>query len=217
MSNIEQSGFEGYCPDVKEWVCDQPCIRGEVILVSTDDGSDAAVAFANAFRLMAAKPEWDTASLSIPDHPPELKEDPAMMSATFKKITSATTDEGQRAERRTRVVIVGSGPEAHSMCSTMRKARIAAVLICGSLGLNMRESAQEAMANVVDMMSFTENFPTEFRFTDLHYQLSMQGARIKDQREQQSRKAHFILKEKKRVARGRSHAKQKHKGVSRFA
>lgn len=66
-------------------------------------------------------------------------------------------------------------------------------------------------------ITWDADFPQEFRYSDLHYRLSLEATKIKDQRKQQSRKAKFLFHEKKRVQKGRSHAKQKHKGMARYA
>lgn len=67
-----------------------------------------------------------------------------------------------------------------------------------------------------DMFSYYRDFPVEFRWTDLHYRLSMQSGPEKDKQVQQRRKAHFKFHQQKRVKQGRSHAKQKHKGMARY-
>lgn len=56
----------------------------------------------------------------------------------------------------------------------------------------------------------------EWPWTPLHYKLSQIGTQEKEKRVQQRRAALFKLHEKKRLKKGRSHAKQKHKSVKEY-
>lgn len=68
-----------------------------------------------------------------------------------------------------------------------------------------------------DMFFFPTCYDVEFRWTPLHLKLSEEGTKMKLERQQQRRKALHKFHEKKRAKRGKEHAKQKHKGVSRYS
>lgn len=58
-------------------------------------------------------------------------------------------------------------------------------------------------------------YPIEWRWTDLHAKLSWEGSMDKFKRQQQRQKSLFKHHEEKRIKKGRSHAKQRHKSVAR--
>jgi hypothetical protein len=186
-------------------------------MYSTPSGTDDGSAFAAAFGCMT-DPGWKNILWEAPEPKADSKGNVYPPDEIIFLDGNGDLSEGEMAKlndavRGERVIVIGDCHVGSVMRSklAMMGAVVLGISNTNALGLSA------SIAKSMEAFSFSNQFPVEFRFTDLHYQLSHQATMLKDKRQQQSRKAHFLMHEKKRVARGRSHAKQKHKGTKRYA
>jgi hypothetical protein len=182
---------------------------GKTIILSTPSGKDDGSVFAEKFGLNKQPDDvnWEAVEFSIA----EPKQNDVIIIDPSGDL-SETDEAAIRVALRSERVLVYTGD-----CMSSRTMSKLALMGAAVLGISNTSALglSASIAKSMEAFSFT-TFPEEFRFSDLHYRLSHEATMLKDKRQQQSRKAHFLLHEKKRVARGRSHAKQKHKGMQRF-
>ena len=192
---------------------------GKIIMLSTPSGRDDAFAAAfsgmsqsliDADRVFPVLDRVDVKGNLYPSH--EMKD--VILIDPDGELSPQNEEALQAAVRAERVIVMGDCHTSERTPSILRNA--GAVVLGIGFGMSTKEIMRQSVACMMDAMVSISNYPEEFRFSDLHYRLSHEATMLKDKRQQQSRKAHFKMHEKKRVARGRSHAKQKHKGMQRF-
>ena len=110
-----------------------------------------------------------------------------------------------------RVIVIG-GIASRAISKAIVNALVAAAGCTVGTAHPIREPAIS-----FDNFWRTHSLPPEWRWSNLHYKLSLEGSLEKFKRQQQRQKSLFKHDEQKRIKKGRSHAKQKHKGMSRGA
>jgi hypothetical protein len=125
-------------------------------------------------------------------------------------------EEPAQVEDRPEVMLLGCGDRNNVGLNVAIAAVLSKAFEVIEEPIGFRLSRQRPMFDP-DMFFFPTCYEVEFRWTDLHHRLSLQGTQMKLERQQQRRKALFKFHQEKRAKRGKEHAKQKHKGVSRFS
>lgn len=109
-----------------------------------------------------------------------------------------------------RVYVIGGGSRLN--------ADIAEKLVVCFLGTRDHLNPMRDLTRIPEMLNFARTcFTPDFRWSPLHLHLSDVGTKTKFESQQQRRKALHKFHLEKRVKKGRSHAKQKHKGIARYA
>lgn len=156
--------------------------------------------------------EWKVIHLDNDEHAKELTNRANELDAAMVVDVPNTSNSNNQYQSQ-RVIVHGA---------TTLTAAIATVLshkFNNETGLEVINGGINSSRRLCDLISPIEAFDTspehEFRWSDLHYRLSLQGTQEKFKRQQQRRKALFKHHEQKHVKAARSHAKQKHKGMNR--
>jgi hypothetical protein len=108
-----------------------------------------------------------------------------------------------------RIVVMGGSPTSNA---AIKKAIVAALLATADRMVGTMEEVYPHTSFNFWQRSW---YPAEWRWTELHAKLSWEGTLDKFKRQQQRQKSLYKHYQQKRIKKGRSHSKQKHKGMNR--